>query len=194
MTTKGTNIVLLLILIIMMGTIFLVRRDYSTRNVELLPGMVSYVAYRPQSPNLNFPDRTPVEGTVVRGFEPLPYTATPEDALRAGLELSNPLDPKDSTADLARGAFIFGNACQPCHGATGAGDGAIPQRGYPPPPSLFAENAMKLKDGQIFHIITFGQRNMPALAAQVVREDRWRVVKYIRSLQDKSKQANVASR
>lgn len=197
MSIKAANVILLLVLILMMGTIFIVRRDYTTRNVEFLSGMVYSVAYQPQSANPNFSDgktlQHPVDGTVVRGFEPLSYNATPEDALRAGLELSCPLDPKDSTTDLARGAFVFGNICKPCHGATGVGDGLIPQRGFPPPPSLLVENALKINDGQIFHIITYGQRNMPALAVQVVRLDRWRVMKYIRSLQEKSKQASVAA-
>ncbi len=198
MTTKGINIVLLVILVLLMGTIFIVRRDYLTRNKEFLPGMVSSVAYQPQSSNPNFPDgktlQPPVKGTVVRGFQPLPYKATPEDALRAGEELHSLLEMQDSTVDLGRGAFVFGNICKPCHGPGGAGDGVIPQRGYPPPPSLLAVNAMNMKDGQIFHIITYGQRNMPGLSGQVVRRDRWRLVKYIRSLQQKSKHVSVAAR
>jgi mono/diheme cytochrome c family protein len=198
MSLKTVNLILIVVLIVLVGTIFLVRRDYTTRNIQVLPGMVTYVAYNAQSANPNFPDgktlQRPVPGAVVSGFEPMDYSATPEDAVRAGLELKSPLNPKDSVADLERGAMVFANICKPCHGASGAGDGIIPQRGFPPPPSLFAENAMKLKDGQIYHIITYGQRNMPSFAAQVVRSDRWRVVKYIRSLQEQSKKSKVASK
>jgi len=198
MTTKGINIVLLFILVFLMGTIFVVRRDYLTTNVEFLPGMVSSVAYQPQSANPNFPDgktlQPPVKGTVVRGFQPILYKATPEDALRAGEDLHSPLEMQDSTVDLERGAFVYGNICKPCHGPGGAGDGVIPQHGYPPPPSFLAANAMNIKDGQIFHIITYGQRNMPALSGQVVRNDRWKVIKYIRSLQEKSRHVSVAAR
>ncbi len=198
MTIKTINIVLFLVFIVLVGMIVLVRRDYTTRNVELLPGMVTSVAYQPQSPNTNWPDgktlQPPVRGAVIRGFEPFPYRATPSDALRAGLELRSPLDPKDSTADLARGAFVFGNMCKPCHGPTGAGDGPVPQHGFPPPPSFNSETAVKMKDGQMVHIITVGQRNMPGLAAQVTRLDRWRVTKYVRSLQEKSRQAGVVVR
>jgi mono/diheme cytochrome c family protein len=53
---------------------------------------------------------------------------------------------------------------------------------------------MKMKDGQIFHVIAFGQKNMPSFAAQVVRADRWRVIKYIRSLQQLSLQKSVAAK
>jgi hypothetical protein len=57
------------------------------------------------------------------------------------------------------------------------------KRGYPPPPSLLADNARRIKDGQIFHIITYGQNNMPSYAAQVSVEDRWRAIVFVRSLQ-----------
>jgi mono/diheme cytochrome c family protein len=53
---------------------------------------------------------------------------------------------------------------------------------------------MKMKAGQIFHIITYGQRNMSSLASQVVRADRWRVVEYVQSLQELSKKPNLAGK
>ena len=198
MSVKLINAILFVVLAVLVGTIFLVRRDYPTRNVEILPGMVSYVAHNAQSSNPNFADnktlQRPVEGAVVRGFAPLEYAATPDEAKRAGQELASTLNPKDSTADLERGAIVFANICSPCHGAGGAGDGVIPQKGFPPPPSLFAENALNMKDGQIFHVITYGQKNMPSFATQVVRKDRWRIVAYIRSLQEKSRPAPIVKK
>src|SRR5262249_52694202 len=32
----------------------------------------------------------------------------------------------------------------------------VPQRGIPPPASLLAVNAMEMKDGQMFHVLTYG--------------------------------------
>jgi mono/diheme cytochrome c family protein len=40
-----------------------------------------------------------------------------------------------------------------------------------------------MKDGQIFHILTYGQNNMPSYAGQISRDDRWKVIAYVRSLQ-----------
>lgn len=40
-----------------------------------------------------------------------------------------------------------------------------------------------MKDGQLFHILTYGQGNMPSYATQLSREDRWRVIVHVRSLQ-----------
>jgi mono/diheme cytochrome c family protein len=59
----------------------------------------------------------------------------------------------------------------------------VTKQGVPPPPSLLAERALRMADGQMYHIITFGQGNMAAYASQVEREDRWRVINYVRELQ-----------
>jgi hypothetical protein len=56
-------------------------------------------------------------------------------------------------------------------------------RGIPLPASLLADKAVQERDGELFYIVTFGQRNMPSHAAQLTREDRWKVILYVRSLQ-----------
>ena len=42
---------------------------------------------------------------------------------------------------------------------------------------------MKMKDGQLFHVLTYGQNNMPFYASQLSREDRWNVILYVRTMQ-----------
>jgi len=98
------------------------------------------------------------------------------------MELSNPVK-RDSVEELERGAFVFSTFCQPCHGSGGVGDGRIVQHGFPPPPSLLADRAIQMKDGQMFHLLTYGQGNMPSMASQVNTDDRWRVILHIRTLQ-----------
>ncbi|MBX2990072.1 MAG: cytochrome c [Bacteroidetes bacterium] len=187
MVIKIVNTVLLLLFIMLIATIFLVRRDYTTRNIEILPGMVAHTSYPSLAATSVFPDgkllQPPVEGTIARGFPPISFSASEAEAKRAGEELQSPLVAADTLHDIQRGGKVYAAVCSPCHGAGGAGDGTVAQRGFPPPPSLFAENAMKMKNGQMFHVITFGQKNMPSLAAQVTRADRWHVIAYIRSLQ-----------
>jgi mono/diheme cytochrome c family protein len=173
-------------LAIVVLTIWFLRRDYAARNREILPGMVVSVPYDAQSPNPNFADgktlRTPVPGTEARGFPAVHFVPTPEDARRAGETIASPLS--DTLAgEVARGAAVFTNICSPCHGLAGLGDGTVVKKGFPPPPSLLAEKARMLKDGQMYHILTEGQNNMPSLSAQVTRADRWRVILYVRSLQ-----------
>jgi mono/diheme cytochrome c family protein len=97
-----------------------------------------------------------------------------------------------ATDDRARerGAFVFTNYCQTCHGPEGKGDGPMVKqmvgRGVPPPAALTADKAVQMKDGELFHIITFGQRNMPSQESQLSREDRWKVILHVRSLQQKA--------
>jgi mono/diheme cytochrome c family protein len=160
--------------------------DPAKPNFEFLPQMAHSPRYNAFAPNPNFGDgstlQRPEPGTISRGSMPLHYAATLQDALRAGEELKSPLDLTNVRA-RERGAFVFSNFCAVCHGAGGAGNGPVAQRGYPPPPSLLAEHALKMKDGQLFHVLTYGQNNMPSYASQLSREDRWNVILYVRTMQ-----------
>jgi len=123
-------------------------------------------------------NRNPVPGTVPRGFTP--YRLAQEDTVAAMRELSNPL-PR--TADvLGRGQRVFLNTCVVCHGELGDGQGYIVPI-YPMPPSLLSEKVRAWPDSRIFHIISRGQNLMPSYASQILPEDRWAAVHYVRALQ-----------
>ena len=79
--------------------------------------------------------------------------------------------------------MVFANFCQVCHGHTGFGNTPVTQRGFPQPTSLMGERTLVMKDGQMFHVLTFGQGNMPAHAAQLSRADRWSAILHVRLLQ-----------
>ena len=183
------NAVLLLAFVGSLGLNWALRRDPAQPNREFLPEMVRSPRYNAFSPNGNFRNgktlQLPEPGTIPRGYLPLHYKATPEDASRAGEELRTPLFDRDARA-VERGAAVFANFCQACHGPAGRGDGPVPLRGFPAPPSLLAEKAVKLRDGQMFHILTYGQGNMPSYASQLRPEDRWKVILFVRSLQHKA--------
>jgi mono/diheme cytochrome c family protein len=186
MSRRVLNVFLLLAFLATLGLHVVAGRDLSQRNIEALPEMQYSPAYDTFAPNPNFPDgktlQLPQPGTISRGRMPLHYGPSLEDAVRAGAELHNPFSGDDARA-LARGAFLFGNYCQMCHGPEGKGDGPMMQRGMPPSASLQADNAVQMKDGQLFHVLTYGERNMSSHAAQLSREDRWKVILYVRSLQ-----------
>lgn len=161
------------------------RPDLSRPNMEFAPDMAHGPRYNAFAANPNFSDgktlqREP-ETSIPRGFTPLHYAGTPEDALRAGNELNA---PAFNPTAVQRGEFVFENYCATCHGAGGLGNGPVAQRGFPPPPSLLADKTRKMKDGQLFHVLTYGQNNMPSYASQISREDRWNVIGYVRSLQN----------
>jgi mono/diheme cytochrome c family protein len=166
---------------------FATKRDPRVRNLEVLPAdMVDSPAAESGRLVAGFPDRlvqrTPPAGTVPRDALLLDYGPTPEEAARAGRELVDP-EPASPEA-LERGAQVFANVCATCHGIGGLGDGAVTKRGVPPPPSFLRPESKALGDGEMFHAVTFGRKNMPALAAQVTPEDRWRAIRHVRTLQE----------
>lgn len=180
------NWVLLLAVIGVFALTWSLEPDPTKRNFEVLPGMVSAVPYESFTANPVLAGgatmQLPPTGAIARGYAPLHFEETPEEAERAGRELENPFSPDDVLA-LGQGERVFEIYCRLCHGSGGEGDGTVAMRGFPTPPSLLAPKARELPDGKIFHIATFGQGNMPSHAAQIEPEDRWKVVMWIRQLQ-----------
>jgi hypothetical protein len=135
----------------------------------------------PQSTNENFSDgygmRTPVDGTVARGFIPYEYKGMPDSVVRM---LANPLP---LTPDVLKtGKTRFDTYCSPCHGYYGKGDSRLNGQ-FPNPPTLHSDKVRNWADGNIFHVITNGQNVMPSYAKQISKDDRWAIIHYIRVLQ-----------
>jgi len=87
--------------------------------------------------------------------------------------------------DLERGQERYNIFCSVCHGATGNGDGIIARRGFnkPLPASYHQDRLRQAPVGHFFDAMTNGWGAMPAYAAQIPVEDRWRIIAYIRALQ-----------
>jgi mono/diheme cytochrome c family protein len=174
--------------------------DPTKRNWDLFRAMKHSPAYKSFELHDQFASgrtmQLPPPGTIPRGALPLHYSSAKEDAVRAGEELQNPFPATDDSSPATastlqsprlqsqeRGALLYRIHCQACHGATGAGDGPVAQRGFPPPPPLSTGKSAQMKDGQVFHILTWGQGSMPALANQIDRQQRWDLVNFVRSIQ-----------
>jgi mono/diheme cytochrome c family protein len=190
MFQRTLNLALLAAIVVCLVGTWLLPSDESRPNYDLLleAQMARSPAYDTFAPNANFADgltlRTPPPGTIPRGETPLHYEATPLDAARAGRELSNPL-PANHPGVQQRGAELFRTYCQICHGTSGQGDGPLTRHGLPTPLSMLTGKAVQMKDGEMFHLLTYGQGNMPSHAVQLPPGDRWCVIHYIRQLQTK---------
>lgn len=164
----------------------LVRPNPAERNYEAFTEMVYSKAAESLSASASLPGGMTQQhvqpGVVVRGLAPFHYGEGSDEAQRAGRELANPY-AEDATV-LGRGGELYGRFCVVCHAADGGGQGPVTRRGMLPPPSLLGARARALPDGELFHILTLGQGNMASYAAQVQAADRWKVVRYIRSLQE----------
>ncbi|MCL4837760.1 MAG: c-type cytochrome [Thermoanaerobaculia bacterium] len=182
----AVNLLLLLLLAAVLGLHWVLGADPERRNVELFPAMVDAVPFESYAANPHFADgktaQAPPPGARVREAGRFGYGPGPEEALRAGRELANPYSPHDDTA-LSRGAAVWATYCRVCHGPSGAGDGPVARRGVPAPPSIHTGRARAMADGQLFHIVSAGQANMPGYAAQVLPDDRWRAILHLRALQ-----------
>ncbi len=181
----GTALVLTVFLNWLLGS------DSSRPNHEFLPEMVRSVPFDSYSRHPALPEgntlQPPQAGTIARGQLPLHYRATPEDAVRAGKELHNPLVPEEGPW-LSRGAYLYAQHCQICHGDGGDTKGPLVQRGIPAPPSFFTKEARLMPDGQKFYVLTYGKGSMASYAGPLSRADRWAVILHVRGMQKKAGQ------
>lgn len=238
MNLTRLNIVLGILLVIAAACAIAMDVDHTKPNVEFLPDMKRSPASAAFSENTVFPNgrtlQPRISGSIPRGDLPMYYTATKEDAVRAGEEIQNLYHVEDTSgaglatssenepessetpapsatedvaplsepppaqkpdpqaklnASIQRGAQVYGIFCISCHGPSGAGDGPVTKRGFPPPPPLPTGKSVQMKDGQLFHILTYGQGSMSSMAAQLDRSRRWDVINYVRSMQSAAAQS-----
>lgn len=180
-------------------------KDPQSPGYEYMPDMYRTAAYKTYTVNPNFADSSnallPAAGTISRGewpYEasevrdfPFPYANTKEGYEAAGAEVKNPIPFSEKV--LSEGQVLYMNFCSHCHGVKGEGDGTIVANGkFPPPPSYSNGNssrggAMKdLTPGKIFHTITYGVNMMGSHASQLDKEQRWKIVYYVQTLQGKT--------
>jgi mono/diheme cytochrome c family protein len=154
--------------------------------IEVLPDMDRQPKIRPQTPSAFFADgrasRLPVEGTVARGSR---FLDTPENTgMTTGTTNFISVNPLKVTPDLmARGQQRYQINCQPCHGAVGDGNGITKSFGMAVVANLHDARIVSMTDGELFYVITHGRNLMGPYAAQIVPEDRWAVIAYVRALQ-----------
>lgn len=128
--------------------------------------------------------RKPVAGTVPRGYVPYYYPDTNEGYEQAGKELRNPYNGKQFNAVLAEGKAAYEVQCAICHGSNGKGKGTLVANGvYPTPRSYFDDDRLGLSEGKMFHAVHYGKNLMGSYAAQLSKEDRWKVIAYIKDMQ-----------
>ena len=91
----------------------------------------------------------------------------------------NPLP--DDKATRETGEKVAKINCVSCHGAKGKGDGAAAAALNPKPADWTSKKVQAESDGEIFWKISTGRGAMPSWKF-LPENDRWAVVRYIRSL------------
>ena len=98
-----------------------------------------------------------------------------------------PLSP-----DVPRGERLFADACAPCHGATGAGDGPLASGMLPPPPSFREGHMQEISPHHIFAAVRFGIDGtaMPSFDAACTTDETWDIAAYVATLRDNAAARN----
>ena len=137
-----------------------------------------------------FYNAMPVTGTIARGESmPFHYVSQSDSArLAESNAFKNPLDTvMASKASLKEAERLYLINCGICHGTALDGNGPLYNNGNGPfpvlPKSLVATDTKAFTDGHYYHVITFGKGAMGSYASQLTPEQRWWVIKYIRTKQ-----------
>lgn len=144
--------------------------------------------YNPHAMNM----REPAPNTVKRNPQGwLPYRVGKDDLLVAA-EIKSPLD--SSASIIADGKALYAVYCNHCHGPKGLGDGKVAtgvtvdgvEKGLVGGvANLTGEAYLNITEGHIFHVITWGKGLMQAHGSQVSPEERWKIARYVKTLQQK---------
>jgi mono/diheme cytochrome c family protein len=141
--------------------------------------------------NKIFFNAKPAAGTIKRG-DLFPYTL-PNDSTgyKASATVANPIGDI-SAADLSEAGRLYNINCAVCHGAKGKANGPMSGKvgGIV---DLTGDQYKALGDGTIFHVMTYGKGNMGSYASQLTKEQRWKIVKYVRTLQNAGSTATADS-
>jgi len=166
--------------------------DKKTPDWEYFPDMYDSPAreaqeFDPTAPN-KVGGRLPVEGTIPIEYTPYEFKGPNLDDPRVK-ELRVPESIQLTEVNLKRGESQFQIYCYPCHGPQGEGNGPVigPPGGgkfnYSPNMNIHGTYAY-LNDGQLYHVITNGNGQMPPYASMISEEDRWKIVIYVRRLKE----------
>lgn len=125
--------------------------------------------------------REPVANTVKRGTLLQPSFGK-DDLEAAASTLQSPFEAGDESV-VKQGKALYDRYCKHCHGAKGNADGLVAEV-YAGVANLNGAAYLEITEGHIFHVITYGKGLMGAHGSQVSPEDRWRIARYVKELQN----------
>jgi mono/diheme cytochrome c family protein len=135
--------------------------------------------------------RMPPANTVKRNpYGWLPYRLGKDSLDIAARTLKNPLDTTE--AILSQGKILYDSYCEHCHGPKGKGDGLVAEGAevdgkkkgnYNGVANLTSDALKGISEGHIFHVITHGKGLMWPHGSQIEPADRWKIAKYVKTLQ-----------
>ncbi|MDE0472134.1 MAG: cytochrome c [Ekhidna sp.] len=127
--------------------------------------------------------RKPVANTVKRGaLLQQEFGSGDEQLALAAKALISPYDSLSEDV-LKQGQALYDRFCEHCHGAKGNGDGLVAEK-YAGVANLNGSAYLNITEGHIFHVITYGKGLMGAHGSQISAEDRWKIARYVKQMQN----------
>lgn len=181
MIHKLTMFVLLAFLMVLIGSCF---RNRNHPGYEYFPDMSQNLSpgiYENPITADSVSLREPPDSSIPDKNRPYELKKNADERLFAGQVISMPVELKNHSTE--RGEQLYNRICINCHGKMGNGDGVLHTSGkfaYPPA-KLNTDKVQILPDGEIYHVISVGHNLMQPLGEAITPNDRWEIVKYIKS-------------
>jgi mono/diheme cytochrome c family protein len=132
---------------------------------------ISFMEIQPAFRQMENPLPVPARSIPIEGPIAIPGMGAPD----------NPVEADE--ASITRGAELYDIHCKMCHGATAEGNGPIAPFLANKPANLTSPVVQSKSDGSVFLTITNGvEGKMPPLNENLVVQERWDLVNYIRTL------------
>jgi mono/diheme cytochrome c family protein len=188
--------------ILLMGCIMSCNKVRRSPGTAYMPDMTYSRAYETYASTDNLEKKgihynsMPVEGTVARG-DMFAYTLKNDSAGYAlSASVVNPLPALTATEYLEAARLYLVN-CGICHGEKLDGNGPLWKGGDGPfpaaPKNLLGDDLKAMKEGTMFHSITYGKNLMGSYASQLSTKQRWMIIHYIKEKQQVSGGASTAA-
>ncbi|HSU15570.1 cytochrome c [Longimicrobium sp.] len=174
--------------------------DWAGYDIDVAGGKIPQLANMRRSviPDPYAMPRLPAPGAVASnspmGDVPAHFGSDKLDS--AAATFRNPYSGGATEAVLRVGQTKFQNNCYVCHGPEGAGNGPIVQLAkgadgktysrFPGAPAINGAITAGRSDGYIYAVITAGRGLMPPYGPRLTETDRWAVVEYVRTLQQRA--------
>lgn len=152
------------------------RIDGSGTKMQWAPDMADAPTSKPQKSFLDPPLHAVSMNAVF-------YEKTPELA-EAGHVMPTAIAADSDGRYIAKGKVLFETFCAVCHGPDGKGGHSLGVN-FPTPPDITHPSYVEKKDGFFFYRITFGTSVMPGYGYATLPDERWMIVKYLRTLQSR---------
>ena len=99
-------------------------------------------------------------------------------------------NPSSKPEDIRAGLAHYKENCIDCHGAPGVEESEFGQGLNPPAPDLTLPAVQRMRDGELFWVVSNGIRmtGMPAFSPTHKQEEIWKIVAFVRHLPEITKE------